>query len=205
MNITFSDVYSKIDMKDIDDTDYIIVPNVDEDTNMLTVKDLNFGSYTFSTELYYDSILSSYNYSSDEIWYQFSLDFPRTAVYVKNIRVLTTEHFKNIFSNYDYDLVSLLAMLCNQSSFVLPFTYCTFHFSEPDKGLIVTNYISDRKINIDCCDKNVSVKMNVDLCVKDISTDTDKYIINNTLMINIDVETKISTGIVVWTKFFKHI
>jgi hypothetical protein len=141
--------------------DYLELSCIDENnlstslcSKYKTVKDY---VVLFDATNYLENILKSYKYNTEEIWSQFDKDLPRTDVYINKTRINTrsefTEHLNKIkhiehkFNNYKFNLLTLCALLCNQSSYALPYILMSkVHASTHD--MMISNIPDDRNIKI---------------------------------------------------------
>lgn len=122
----------------------------------------------FSTKNYINNIINSYTKTPNarqNIWTQFDLDCNRTNILFK--RDLTErrinqqndfihEMTKIGFDDYVYpcanvdslNMVDILGMLCNQSSYAFSYSECHNQLADPDNNIFVFNSSSNRYIRI---------------------------------------------------------
>jgi hypothetical protein len=97
----------------------------------------------FNAWNYIDDILKSYKYDSKKIWSQFLVDFPRTEIYIEEVKIKNHEElFNPLFTKKDrasqqtilnmkkYKVKDIITVLCNQSTFGFPFTFMHNLFSD---------------------------------------------------------------------------
>lgn len=111
----------------------------------------------FKIDRFISNNLESYNKLTSKIWKQFILDCPRHNVYI-NGRIITNKtEFCKCLRMYDqhtillnkcrHSLVTLLAMLCNQSSYALPLKFL-MGLLDSNSGLMIVNSYGERSVKI---------------------------------------------------------
>jgi hypothetical protein len=169
------------DFKDNDD--YIEFKYVEEDKldKFLCDNNYNFQKdslITFNTNIYIIENLKSYNYSTNRIWKQFILDCPRDEIYIENKLIKNKTDFEKSLSfikkseininSHSYELITLMAMLCSQSSYAFPIIFLQKIQHHFNKDLYLTNLNKSKNININIESNRIIFILNLDIGVKNI-------------------------------------
>lgn len=158
----------------------------------------------FDAEVYFKKILQSYKYKRENIWYQFSLDFPRSTIFVNNINVKIKDQFLELLKGlneiymtikinnqkvYIFDLLTLVIMLCNQSSYAFPYMYLNKIYSQYEDKFIICSLDEGRNIKI--TNKDVILfEINAIFGIKNINTNKILSKIKTKLIITTNIRTK---------------
>lgn len=138
-------------MKSITEFDFTIIDNVNENDNKIVKNNC----ITFDFDDFINEILKSYQYDSNKILEQLSVDLPRTHLYYKTIydsffgsykwtyHISTVQDYFTHFTAFDeilyknYNFMTIFAALCTQSAYY--YQYLTIY--KIDKVLKNKNYI----------------------------------------------------------------
>lgn len=191
---------------------YVEEDNLDDYINIMDNKQDN-NTISFKMSIYLNEILKSYNFDKAKIWNQLELDLPRTSVYINDILISDVDKFKELtcdflmsdikINNQMYDLVTILAMLSNQSSYGFPYIFLYKLYCQNQKNVFLTSESTGRyvKFNFDQNTNNISISIEADFGVKNIEEDIKLHSINMALLININVNTFSQNGLLSW-RFF---
>lgn len=130
----------------------------------------------FNTKLFIEYILETYK-NREQIWYQLSLDVDRCNVYINDKNVRNVESFKNVctvnedlYIN-DYSFKDIIALLCNQSSYVFAYILLHVKYCDIDKNVVLINSAKSRNIRITTCSR-ITLNYEFVLKVKDVTSNT---------------------------------
>ncbi len=180
--------------------DYLELSHIDENNLSLSkcVKYKTVRDYVvlFDSTTYLQNILKSYKYNKDNIWDQFDKDLPRTDIYIDNSRIYDRDKFisclgklKSIeykFDGHTLDLLTVCALLCNQSSYALPYILMTKVHAGNMQNVMISNIPEDRNIKIELNDA-IKFKFDATFGIKHIASSEMKGIIKINLELNICV------------------
>lgn len=197
---TFNTDYEIIKHDKNETCDFLELSYIDENNLSLSkcVKYKTIRDYVvlFDATTYLQNILKSYSYNKHNIWDQFDKDLPRTDIYIntikiqdKNIFIDTLGKLKTIeykFDGYVLDILTLCAVLCNQSSYALPYILMNKVHAENMQNIMISNIPEDRSINIDFGD-SVKFKFDATFGIKHIASSEIKDIIKINLELNLCV------------------
>ena len=155
--VTFDDEIDLIE-------DYVLIGCLEEDKidEYLKYRQFNYRQNSvilFNIPIYLEKNLKSYNFDTFEIWEQFGRDCPRTNIYVNGNKIhnkidlttnLSTIQPHTIkYKQYTLNLMTIIAMLCNQSSYAFPYIFLTKLQSMFDSNIIASDCGDNRYIKID--------------------------------------------------------
>lgn len=158
----------------------------------------NDGVVFFNTHDFIYKNLHSYKFKLDEAWTQFKLDFSRQKIMVdgkkcKEINdlisfLLKFDVFKyKIIKDVEVEIWLILMMLCNQSSYYLPFMYMKSMYDDNKNQINVLDSKSERIIAFTTKDKlEITFKTTFNVI----------NIFNEKLEKSIDIEMNIRTGLI---------
>ena len=144
--------------------DYVIVDCLEEDKIDEYLKNRHFkykedSVVLFSIPIYIRENLKSYNYDPSNIWEQFEKDCPRSTIYINDNQILskqdltdnlpTMRHTTVKVEYFVFNLVTVVAMLCNQSSYAFPYIFLNKLQSNRDSNVIASNCSDNRIIKIE--------------------------------------------------------
>ena len=200
-------------------TDEIIISNINDIFSLDDVtkeqileksKEENNILCIFEFKQYVLDIWNSYGKNKNSIWKQFYVDFNRQDIFIGNIKCCEISDFveyikplkQNIYMGFACH--TLASMLCNQSSFCVPFQLM-FKLYQSESSVVVSrsNTHSDRTtISLNICDHYMTFTLTTCLYIVDIDTTNTESVIK--LEINIDIPRfyeprDTAIGIIKWT------
>jgi hypothetical protein len=226
-DINFSLYVNSIPMCDIDSPYEIIdpseIPQVSgEEIPVYTDKELDKVSKNcdesivmFDMKTYLENIWASYKKNKDKIMHQFKLDFPRHSIYVNSSLVSDIDIFYKQLQSFNLkrcmdlmieDLQLLTIMLCNQSSFELPFHLLNKIYTEESKQIFLTYKRGhDNIVRINSYLDYISFEFETRLRVIDVADGKELYCVPIKLFFDIpDTVDKIQTGICNWKMILEN-
>jgi hypothetical protein len=144
--------------------DYILVGCLEEDKidDYLKYRHFNYREDSvilFNIPIYLRENLKSYRFDPSEIWEQFEKDCPRSTIYVNDKQIFSrTDLIENLsmvqpytvrFKQYVLNLMTIIAMLCNQSSYAFPYIFLSKVQNMFDSNVIASNCTDNREIKIE--------------------------------------------------------
>lgn len=162
----------------------------------------------FNIDVFLDQILKSYKYDKNKIWDQFMLDLPRTNISVNSTHIVSLNQFKSlldqysklttIVSSHNYDCLTMLTMLCNQSSYALPYIYLYQLYN--DGNCMLSCLPSNRNVVFHLDEKIKYVSLEADFAVKDISSNIVLRTINVLMKIDLFINDQLfnNHGTFIW-------
>lgn len=185
------------DYHDYDDelNDFVILDSF-KDIN--EIKNINQSKCThiflFDTNKYLDEILESYSYNPENILEQVAVDFCRTNIFSNNKYVKTINDFLNIYDkfnshtyftkNKEYNFLTILLMLCCQSSYGLHYASLREIYCESKDNLLLCSSNENRKSCFVIDDNILSVTIETNLIIKDIINNINIKKINTKIIID---------------------
>lgn len=197
-------VYSADDIQTVNEKinqDYKVVDFMDEDImdKFLEQQQDNFyedSVILFNLGTFFKKNLISYNYNTQDIWKQFDVDCPRMKIYVNNKRIKNQKNFKNklksllgacVIINTDiFEIIDILGMLCNQSSFFLSYKFLhkAKQFTYDNDYIQVTNSSSNRSVKVNIKHNKLSIIAETNFAIKNILEDKIISKINTVIVID---------------------
>jgi len=157
--------------------------------NSLT--EMNDNIIFFDIMKYIENIITSYQFSSEKINYQFNMDLPRSELTFNNIKIIKTEKVLKLlikYSKYEFKICNqkfsldiIIQMLCTQASFAFSFLLMNNMYSNYTKGIHVTS--NNIKYIITNTNELINLNLNATYNLKDI--------INNINIKQINISTNI--------------
>lgn len=191
---------SKITMtKEIDSNldldDFVIIDKME--TQLVSPFTLSH-TFLFDANKYIDEILLSYSHDVTKILEQVYLDYCRTSIYCNNILIKTVSDFithnnefnSKIFGHNkdgvfkEYNFLTILLMLCCQSSYGLHYMSLNDIYCESAKGLLLCSSSDNRRTHFTIKDDVLSVTIETNLIIKDIMSNTVVKKINTKVIID---------------------
>lgn len=141
--------------------DYIditfITVNDYEDVHIKNLKNESQMAF-FNTHDFIYKNLASYKFDWYEVWKQFQMDYNRQKITIDNKHIKDLNEIINYFLRYEkyhYSIMKdsnaelwlVFMMLCNQSSYYLPYVYMRSQYDDPINNLCVLDSKSDRVIS----------------------------------------------------------
>ena len=198
--------YQVVDIDDVDniylDSDYVIINYVEEDKLDDHIETLGYNIVrdsilAFNTQIYLKEILKSYHYKAEEIWYQFDLDCSRCKLYLDDDVItnssdlkLKLDQFKNniiTIDNTNFNILTIIAMLCNQSSYAFPYVLCHKILSDIKKNIFISNLSSNRYVKIKIKESSIDISIEADFGLRDIEKNKVISKINIILLISMNI------------------
>lgn len=185
-------------MPSIEESEFIIIDNVNENDNKIVKNNC----ITFDFDDFINEILKSYQYDSNKILEQLSLDLPRTQIHYKTIYdsffgsyewtyyISNVQDFFTYFTEFDemlyknYNFMTIFAALCTQSAYY--YQYLTIY--KIDKVLKNKNYILTTKSHnliFDNTSNNFEITLNAIFNIKYIPSNKIIKIYESQIKINI--------------------
>jgi len=203
MSVSFIDVYTRIINEIQEDIpEFTMINSVKEDKVPVDLMSSTSGVFLFAYDPYVSEILASYKTIND-VWQQLEIDFPRTSVRLNNNYVTLDEflhemkQFKRIgvkINGEQYDLEFVTSMLCNQSSYALPFIITHSLFATDRVG--VCNTSANREIRINTYYR--TAELEAEFAVVEYDTGCVRENIN--IIVCLDLSGKSRYGVVKWKK-----
>ncbi len=179
----------------MDDDDFEIIDYLDDYTvNSYSVKPAQYvgsGKLFFNTEIYMFEIFKSYSFKCSRILRQFTLDLPRSHIMLNNKNIRSVGSFKNILKQYQKSSIKInrynisiphvLTMLCNQSSYALPYMVLQKIYQDEKNDIFVLNSYRRRVINLVVNKDNINYNIDAEFVIKNVKEDS----ILNTIRIKI--------------------
>jgi hypothetical protein len=194
---TFDQDFEIIKVDKTQTSDYLEMSYIDEN-NLTASKCVKYKAVKdyvvlFDAATYLDNILKSYKHSSENIWEQFDKDLPRTDIYINQTKIEKRDQFLKLldkFNKIDYNnhgLITLCALLCNQSSYALPYILMTKVHAGDMTDTLISNIADDRNIHIEIGDV-VKFKFNANFGIKNIKTGDIKEVVKINLELSLNLQ-----------------
>jgi hypothetical protein len=185
-----SDLIKNYLITELTDFDHINEDEMDEIIKNRNYNKLCDMELTFDTMPYIINNLKSYKYDTEIIWDQFDKDCPRSTVFINNKIVKTRNVMKeklqcldniSVFCNdvetktdMEFKLITLVAMICNQSSYAFPYAFMTKIQRRDDDNMFIANCSTNRTIKIETDGKKLQIFINTDVRIRDTGYRQDK-------------------------------
>lgn len=207
--------YDFIEKEDIADFEEF-VPEPERELPIYAIGDVNKviksnseNVIIFEMNGYLDEIWKSYFNKKDNIMKQFEADFPRHSIYINHVKMkdmstfhtnLQTFRLKRCMDLMIEDIELLTIMLCNQSSFQLPFSLLNQIYTDEKKQIFLTyKQGCDNVVRINSNDDSISFVFETVLRIIDIDNSNEISSIPIKLKFDIpDVITNMQLGILDW-------
>jgi hypothetical protein len=165
----------------------------------------------FPIKEYLEQIWKTYNYDSNKIWKQFCVDFPRMEFLLNNEKITDYMVFFNKISPYWFKknivfenirTYLLIVMLCNQSTFGLPYETLYYKYSDIDNNIHVTSGHSLRRLKFKTNgDHEIECAINTSYNIYDVDHLVVLYRIDVNILFDIQITENHNTkpiGILSW-------
>ncbi len=184
--------------------DFFIIDYVEEDKldDFLKINKYNFRKdslVVFDTMNFLKQNIISYNFSKENIWRQFDHDCPRTEIIINNELVTGKNQFieklkfyksHNVtIGKYQFDLLAILAMISNQSSYAFPYNFLYKIHSYYDENLIITNCTNNRNISFNFnkdCPESLKIKIETNMLLRHLWNKIEPTELNIVLLIELN-------------------
>jgi hypothetical protein len=179
--------------------EFHIIDHIEEDNmdNFIQCKKYNHKEnsvISFNVPIYLKENLKSYEYDYFNIWDQFEKDCPRSTIYINDILIHNEIQLRNelygmrkhlvTVNNNMYNIITIIAMLCNQSSYAFPYLFLNKVQAASNSNIIAMNCSDNRSIKIKINNNNLKIWIDTDVNLRDISTG----ILNTKLHITLLIE-----------------
>ncbi len=176
--------FDKLDVKEnYLHNEFVMVDYVEEDKidEFLKYKNYNHREdslISFNVPIFMNNNLQSYKNDSFNIWNQFDLDCPRSPIYVNNKKInsdtelrIELKNFQKYFVKSEcnmFNLVTIIAMLCNQSSYAFPYIFFNKVENNTNSNVVATNCTDNRSINIETHDNGIKIWIKTDVLFRNV-------------------------------------